>query len=635
MIGAFRQWFARPTWRRAGLFMAGAAFLAAGVWFGRGMLVHRATAQPTPAPAEVAPSETTSDYTTRVVAYLHGSQTITRQELGEYLLVRYGYDKLPLLLNKRIVDDACRERGIELTAADIEAAFAEDLKGLAMEREKFIQTVLTRYKKTLYEWKEDMLRPRVQMTRLASPRISVSQEDLRRAYESAYGEKVECRLIMWPLSKEKEALEQYGKLRSSEEEFDKAARAQDFQSWLAASAGKIKPVGRWAMAEELEKEVFRLQPGQVSTLVKTPQGIHLIKCDKRLPADTAVSFESVKPQLEVQIRQAKLQVEVGGVFQALKEKSQAQVVLKRQDRAAAGPMPSPTQVVAYLHGAKPVTREELGEFLISRYGPEKLEFLMNRRIIDRECEARKIAVSDEEVEKAFDDDLKSMKVDDKKKFEKEFLAKWDKNIFEWREDVIRPRLMLTRLCQDKVKVLDEDLKKAFESYYGERMECRVILYPPDQAKFAMSEYGTIRDSEAAFAEKAKKQPSGTLAANGGKLEAFGRHALGDENLEREVFKLKEGEVSTLIGTPQGQVVVKCDKRIPPDTKVKLEDVRERLTKEIRDKKVQIEMQVAFGVLRKQANPQFILKNTAKPEDLLAESKKLMEGLPPVVPPMPK
>jgi parvulin-like peptidyl-prolyl isomerase len=631
MIGAFRQWLGR---RRVGLFVAGAAAVAAGVWFGRGMLLHRAAAQPTDPPAEVAPSPTTSDYTSRVVAYVHGSEAVTRQDLGEYLINRWGYDKLPLLLNRRIVDEACRQRGIEVTAADIDAAFAEDLKGLAIDRETFLKSVLARYKKSLYEWREDMLRPRVQMTRLAAPRISVSEEELRKAYESAYGEKVECRLIMWPLSKEREALDLYGKLRTSEAEFDKAARAQEFQSWLAASAGKIKPVGRWSMDPEIEKEVFRLQPGQVSTLLKTPQGLHLFKCDRRIPADTTVAFDSVKAKLDAEIRQQKLQVEIGGVFQALKEKARPQVVLKKLDRAVAGPMPPPTQVVAYLSGLKPVTREELGEFLIARYGAERLEFLVNRRVIDRECAARKISVSDEEVEKAFEDDLKAMNVD-KATFEKKFLGQWEKNLYEWREDVLRARMLMMRLCQDKVHVLDEDLKKAFESYYGERLECRVILWPKEEYKFAMMDYSRISKSEEEFAKKAKEQPTPTLKAHGGKIPAFGRHSLGDEALEREAFKLKEGEVSTLVETPQGHVVLKCDKRIPPDTTVKLEQVRERLTKEVHDKKVQIEMQTAFKTLRDAAKPQFILKNTNKPEDLLAESRKLMEGLPPVVPPAPK
>jgi parvulin-like peptidyl-prolyl isomerase len=631
MFGTMKQWFARPRLRRVGMIAVGLTALSVGAWFGRG-LVARQPGKPTTTPQAAASIEPTassapSDYTSRVVAYVHGTQPITRQDLGEYLIARMGHEKLPLLLNKRLVDDACQQRGIHVTAAEVEAAFAEDLKGIATDKDTFVKTVLTRYKKNLYEWKEDVLRPRLQMTRLAQPRISVSHEELRQAFESTYGEKVECRLIMWPLSKEKEVLEQYGTLRSSEQAFDKAAREQE-TSWLAASAGKIKPIGRWTMDKDMEKEAFRLQPGQVSIPVKTPQGITLLKCDKRIPADTAVSFESVKDKLDKELREKHLQVEMGRFFQALKDKARPQTVLQKSDRAVPGPTPLSSQVVAYLNGARPVTREELGEFLIARYGAEKLEFLVNRRIIDHECKQRGIVVTDEELEKTFEADLKAMQTD-KKQFEREFLTKFGKTMYEWREDVLRARLMLMRLSEGRAKVTDVDLKKGFEAYHGERLECRVILWPPEQAKFAMTEYTRLRDSEEEFARKAKNQPSSNLAASGGKLPVFGRNCLGDENLEREAFKLREGEVTALIGTPQGQVMLKCDKRIPPDTAVKLDQVRDKLTKEIMDKKVQQEMQVVFKDLRDKAKPQLILKTTGKPEDILAESRRITSDLPPL------
>ena len=202
-------------------------------------------------------------------------------------------------------------------------------------------------------------------------------------------------------------------------------------------------------------------------------------------------------------------------------------------------------------------------------------------------------------------------------------------MFEWREDVIRPRLMLTRLCQGRVKVTEEEIKKGFEAYHGERLECRIILWPKEQKKFAMNEYARIRDSDEEFTRQAKSQPSPTLASQWGKIPVFGRNSLGDPELEKAAFDLHPGEITRLIETPQGHVVIKCDRRIPPDTNVKLEQERDRLVKEIHEKKVQIEMQVVFKELRDKANPKLFLKGTAQPEDLQAEAAKAMQGLPPL------
>src|SRR5262249_25541244 len=159
---------------------------------------------PSPAPTAPAPqsADLGSDYSNRVVAFVHQNQPITRQDLGEYLIARYGADKLALLVNKRILDRACQESGILVTAVEVENALPDELKGLAIDRATFMKTVLARYKKNLFEFKEDVLRPRLQLTRLCQPDVSVTEEDLRKAFDSAYGEKIECRIIVWPKNKE-------------------------------------------------------------------------------------------------------------------------------------------------------------------------------------------------------------------------------------------------------------------------------------------------------------------------------------------------------------------------------------------------------------------------------------------------
>ena len=613
-------------WGRLGLILGGASALAVGVWFGRGMFVRHAAAQQA---GQVVPAEAASssgDYASRVVAYIHTNQALTRQDLGEYLLNRYGAEKLPLLLNKRLIDEECLKQGVVVNAAEVDAALAEDIRGMNLDQDTFVKTVLTRSKKNLYEWKEDILRPRLQMTRLVQGRLEVNPADIQKAFESMYGEKVECRIILWPLNQEKQAIESYGRVRDNEAAFAEAAKNQA-NAQLAATGGKLKPITRHAMDAELEKEAFALQPGQVSTLKKTPQGIVLLRCDKRVPPDLSVGLEKVKDQLVKEIRDAKIQSEMAVLFKRLRDQADPKPLLKQIEKLpTAGHAPG-NQVVAWLYNNRPVTREDLGEFLISRYGSEKVEFLVNRRIIDQECATRGIAVTEEDVDRDFTSDLKLMQCENKERFEKDLLSKWGKTVYEWREDVIRPRLMLRKLCEGRVACTDDDVKKAHEAYHGERLECRMILWPADQAKFARDKYNTLRDSEREFDLAAGSQALPSLASKHGKLDTFGHNCLGDENLEREAFKLQPGDTSALIETPQGVVMLRCDKRIPADPKATLEQTRATCTKDILEKKVQIEMQVVFGQLREKAKPQIILKWFGKTEDLLGDSRKLMADIP--------
>lgn len=646
MFGAIFRPLVASRRRRAALIGVAAVAIAAAVWLGRGAVVaQKATAQsalPTPpgaasVPAAPAPGEDLgSDYATRVVAFVHHSQPITRQDLGEYLIARYGADKLPLLVNKRILDQACRESGIVVTAVEVENALAEELKGLAVDRATFMKTVLTRYKKNLYEFQEDVLRPRLQLTRLCQPTITVTPDDLKMAYESAYGEKVECRIIVWPFAQEgkdlpanqakvKTAMESFAALRDADEKaFIEAAKKQEDSS-LASTGGLIKPISHWSGDEEIEKAAFELKPGQVSTLITTKQGVVLLRCVRRIPADTNVNFASAKPKLEMEIREAKMQLAMGNVFKDWRDRANPTLYLKKADKADHAPTPPPTQAVATVFGAS-VTREDLGEFLIARIGGEKLPFLVNRRILELACKQANVTVSDEEVEAELQEPLK-MTNTEPRIFEKELLLKVNKNLYEWREDVLRPKLLLAKLAGPRITISEEDVKKCFEAYYGERLKCRMILWPAEYEREAWRTYPLIRDSAEEFEKAARAQPSPTLNAQAGELPVFGRHALGDENLEREAFRLQPGEVSPLIGTAQGKVVLKCVERIPPDKTRTLEQSRAELMREIKKKKTEIEAKVLFDELSQRAAPRLLLAGTGQPEDLAAQTKKLTSDLP--------
>jgi len=330
----------KPRWRLVFLVGCAEVIVAIGlIWFrvGPGAEALGQSANPQGRPPVSAPpgppSASSSDYSLRVVAYLYDSIPITREELGEYLIARQGAEKLELLVNKRIIELACKERHIEVTAAEVEAAFEENLSGLSVSREVFVKEVLKGYKKTLYEWKEDVLRPKLLMTKLVRDKVTYSEEDLHKAFEAYYGEKVECRLILYPKSEETRARTEYPSIRDSEEAFAQKAK-QQASAHLAAVGGKLdKPLGRYTIGnDELEREIFSLQPGDVSRVMGTPEGAVVFKCDKRIPADTTVNFETVKPQLIKEVIERKVQGEIKKTFAELSEKANPRLLLEGAQR---------------------------------------------------------------------------------------------------------------------------------------------------------------------------------------------------------------------------------------------------------------------------------------------------------------
>jgi hypothetical protein len=278
--------------------------------------------------------------------------------------------------------------------------------------------------------------------------------------------------------------------------------------------------------------------------------------------------------------------------------------------------------VAVIHGNVPVTREEFGEYLIARHS-DQLDLFVNKCIIEHACKQRGIEVSPAEVEAALAQDLKVMNVNLKDFTEKILQKHYHKTLFEWKEDVVRPKLALSKLCRDRVHVTEQDLKDAFDAYYGEKVDCRLVLYVNKNQ--ALTEYEQLRKSDADFERVATHQPNPTLAATGGQIGPIGHHTTGNDELEKEAFRLQPGEVSRVIGTPDGFAVLKCNKRIPPDMSKKLEEVRATLEKEIIEKKTHLEVANVFKELKDQAQPKLFIKNYTTQEELERDVKEELKG----------
>jgi parvulin-like peptidyl-prolyl isomerase len=308
------------------------AAAAGGFWLGRGGPQSAAVAAPPPAgpPAANAPAAPPpSDYGVRVVAYIHGNIPITREDLGEYLIARMNLDKVENLVNRKIIDVACQRKGIEVTEGEVEAALMQDLAKIQVNKADFIQKVLKQRGTTLYEYKEDVLKPALMLTKLCKPTIQVGDDEVRQAFNAAYGEKRDCRIILWPKEEERAALKEYEDIRKGDEGFDRKARTQATAP-LAATGGRIAPIARNAgIHPEVEKAAFALQPGEISALIKTTEGIAVVKMDKVIPADTTVKLEDKREALQKYVYDKKLQMELPKMFKTLRDEANPVVFLKK------------------------------------------------------------------------------------------------------------------------------------------------------------------------------------------------------------------------------------------------------------------------------------------------------------------
>ncbi len=587
-----------------------------GVWrWGGGLpvlLVAAAAAgqQPAPAPAP--------EVGKRVAAYIHGNVAITREELGEYLIARGGMEKIDLLVNRKVVETEAARRGVTVTPLEVAAGVNEDLHTTGLGRDDFVRVLQSRYGKSLYEWEQDVVRQRILLGKMARGKVTVTEDEVRREFENKHGERREAFVIRWP--KGKDALPDDVKRAALEKQdaFEQLAAKQPND--LAQGGGRVSAIGRHVEGEDprVMQALFELrQPGE-ARWVETEAASTCVRLIRVVPPD-AVTFEQTRATLEKEVADRKLSQQMPLVFDEIRKAASPQLTTAVPPRPAADPAAPPAprvahpdpKVLAVMYGGTvPVTRTDLGEFLIARGGYEKLESLINVRIVGMEAAKRGVSVSPEEIEAALQDDLKG--IGEKGVTKEDFVAKilplTKKTLTDYIDDEVRPRMLLGKMCQDKVQVTADDLQKAFERHYGEKRLARIILWGKDEFRRANKEWNEARQGETEFARIARAQSDPNLAAAGGQIRPIGRHGDAPNPLiEKVVFTLKDGELSELFQTSAGILCIKCVGVVPPTAGVKLEDVRPALEKEVFAQKLGREIPALFATLRAAANPNLILR----------------------------
>jgi hypothetical protein len=282
-------------------------------------------AQPPKPPAPPAP-----EADRRVVAYIYGNTPITREDLGDFLIARGGHEKLELLVNKKIIEVEAARRGITVTPVEIQAGLEENLRELGIQKPDFVKHVLPKYGKTLYEWTEDVIKPRIMLTKMCRERVKVADEDIQKAFENRHGERRQAKIITWNESDHKIALKQWEEARKGDVEFDRIARMQADPN-LAAVAGLVKPVGKHPEGQDaiVVETLYKQQIGEISGILKVPAGYMCVKCVAIIPPDANAKLDDkLKAELHKELFARKLELEIPKCFKELKERAQPNVLLK-------------------------------------------------------------------------------------------------------------------------------------------------------------------------------------------------------------------------------------------------------------------------------------------------------------------
>lgn len=247
-----------------------------------------------------------------VVAIVNG-QKITSNELYELLLSTYGNEALDVLIRRTLINQEARKHGISLTTKEVEnkinTLVQREVNALLqtykIENEADLDKELEKIGASLKEFKDKLTKRLVKEAeielraeKVVMKTISVSEEDLQEAYKSIYGEKIEAQQIV--LKTKREAEEALEKLRLGAD-ITKMAKAQSIDRASASRDGKMLP---FSPEDDIGKSVAHLKPGELSGIINTNYGYHIVKITGRKTGSDK-KFDTVKKELEELVREKK------------------------------------------------------------------------------------------------------------------------------------------------------------------------------------------------------------------------------------------------------------------------------------------------------------------------------------------
>ena len=230
--------------------------------FGRGASAPAKPAQPAapapkPAPVEIpalkevrVPTNTTDP-----IAIVNG-EVITRQQLADECVARKGQEILDTLIARRLIEQAMRAKKIDVTAAEID----QEIDSVAMRtagvtREVWLRNLDKERGISPAQYARDIIYPALALRKLATPRVQVTDQDIKDAFEANFGPRMRCRMI---LCKDlRSANEVWEELRKNPGAFENLAKTRSMDTGTRASGGMLpEPIARHAHPRNISDPAF-------------------------------------------------------------------------------------------------------------------------------------------------------------------------------------------------------------------------------------------------------------------------------------------------------------------------------------------------------------------------------------------
>lgn len=541
-----------------------------------------------------------ADANSNSVVAVVNADPITRQMLADATLERYGDTVLDnVIINRQLILQACKDRGVEVTEAEVGQEITRLATKFGFSVQDYLKLLQDERDISPGQYGREIIWPILALRKLVADRVKPTDEEFDRAFKAQYGEAVKCRMIM--VADEQKARRLHQEAVANPQAFGGLAKKNSEDEVSASVGGLIPPIRRFTGDTRLEEAAFALQDGQISPVMQLADQWLFLQAVRRIPATTpaATAMPAIREQINDRIRETKMKGAASQLFAELQRN--ANVVKVFGDEALSKQYPG----IAAIVNEQRITIAQLSAECVKRHGKAVLDGEINRKLLNQALKQAGKTVADADLRAEIERAAKSygfIRSDGSADLEgwiESVTSDGETTYPIYVKDAVWPSVALKRLVEDKIAVTDEDLQRGFESNFGPRVEILACVLGDQRTAQKVWQMARDNPSEEFFGRLAEQYSIEPVSAsNSGKVPPI-RKFSGQPTIEREVFKLKPGELSGIIVTGDKYIVIKCQGRTEPLVS-DLNAVRGELVRDLTEKKFSVEMAREFDRLKEAA-----------------------------------
>ncbi|MDF2723153.1 MAG: PpiC-type peptidyl-prolyl cis-trans isomerase [Paenibacillus sp.] len=249
-----------------------------------------------------------------VIASVNGVH-ILKEKFYDEMVSNNGNQILNSLIQEELVKQEADKAGVRVTDADLEKELAYFKKTLGVQSDDEFNMMLQQYGMTKEQIKEQMPM-QVRLRKMFEPKATVTEDDMKKYYDEnkdkmATPEQVKASHILVSTKEESESI--LAQLKSGAD-FAKLASEKSIDPGSKTNGGDLSYFSKGTMVPAFEDAAFSLPVGQLSEVVQTEHGYHIIKVTDKKPASIP-TYDTKKNDIRETLVEKQIQEMAGTMIQ--------------------------------------------------------------------------------------------------------------------------------------------------------------------------------------------------------------------------------------------------------------------------------------------------------------------------------